>query len=75
MTQKDSPRLAELRAAISERLRKVCGAMPQHEFDALVARMAEVEYRYEYDVQNDRVRAEWGLPPLKDARREPAEEE
>jgi hypothetical protein len=65
MTQKDSPRLAELRAAISERLRNICGTMPEEEFNALVARMAEVEHKYEEYAVNDRLRAEWGLPPLK----------
>jgi hypothetical protein len=66
MTQKDSPRLAELRAAIAERLRNVCSAMPQDEFDTLVARMAEVEYKYAAYAVNDRLRAEWGLPALGD---------
>lgn len=47
VTQKDNPRLAELRAMISARLRGVCSAMPQPEFDALVARAAEIEYKYE----------------------------
>lgn len=71
MTQKDSPRLAELRVEIAERLRKVCIAMPDEEFDALVARMAEVEYKYEANANSDRVRAEWGLPPLNDVREGP----
>jgi hypothetical protein len=35
--------------------------MPQDEFDALVARMAEVECKYEADAHNN-ARAEWGLP-------------
>jgi hypothetical protein len=47
MTQKDNPRLAELRAMISNRLRTVCSAMPKPEFDDLVARAAEIEYKYE----------------------------
>jgi len=71
MTQQDSPRLAELRAAIAERLRNVCSAMPQDEFDALVARMAEVERKYEAASNSNRVRAEWGLPPLEDVRDDP----
>jgi hypothetical protein len=66
MTQKDA-RLAELRTAIGERLRGVCSAMPPDAFDALVARMAEVEYKYENYAGNDDLRAEWGLAPLDDA--------
>jgi hypothetical protein len=42
-----SDRLAMLRADISQRLRKVCEAMPQHEFDQLVERIAQLEYKYE----------------------------
>ena len=70
MTQKDSPRLAELRVEIAERLRKVCVAMPDEEFAALVARMAEVEYKDEARASSDSVRARWGLPPLGDGRDE-----
>jgi hypothetical protein len=58
MTPKEA-RLAELRAAIGERLRGVCSAMPRDEFEALVARMAEVEHKYESYAQNDWLRAEW----------------
>jgi hypothetical protein len=42
-----SERLLTLRADISRRLRKVCEAMPQGEFDQLVARIAQLEYKYE----------------------------
>lgn len=47
MTQKDNPRLAELRAMIAKRLRAVYSAMPPPEFEDLVNRPAEIEYKYE----------------------------
>jgi hypothetical protein len=34
--------------------------MPQNEFDVLVARMAEAEYRYEAAAHNNRLRTDWG---------------
>ena len=40
-------RLVEIRTSIARRLRAVCGAMPPREFDGLVQRIAEIEYRYE----------------------------
>jgi hypothetical protein len=43
----DSVRLAALRTDIAQRLRKVCEAMPQNEFDQLVDRIAQLEYKYE----------------------------
>jgi hypothetical protein len=43
----DSERLETLRVDIALRLRKVCVAMPQDEFDRLVERIAQLEYKYE----------------------------
>ena len=43
----ESDRLLTLRADISRRLRKVCEALPQGEFDQLVERIAQLEYKYE----------------------------
>jgi hypothetical protein len=40
-------RLVELRTSIAQRLRTVCGSMPQDEFDRLVQRIAQIEYKYE----------------------------
>jgi hypothetical protein len=40
-------RLVELRTSIARRLRAVCSAMPPHDFDGLVQRIAEIEYKYE----------------------------
>jgi len=37
---------AELLSRIRERMRPLCSRMPQAEFDALTARMAEIEWRF-----------------------------
>lgn len=37
---------SELLARIRERVRPVCSEMPEDEFDALTARMAEIEWKY-----------------------------
>lgn len=37
---------SELLTSIRERIRPVCSEMPQEEFDALTARMAEIEWKY-----------------------------
>lgn len=42
-----SARLAELQAEIASRLRPLCAAMPQAEFDALMRQMAERQLKYE----------------------------
>jgi hypothetical protein len=55
--QSDPERLAELRTDIGKRLRNVCAAMPQDEFDRLVERIAEIEYKYE------QMRDDWTPPP------------
>jgi hypothetical protein len=57
--QSDPERLAELREDVARRLRNVCAAMPQDEFDHLVARIADIEYRYE------QMRDDW-TPPQTD---------
>lgn len=43
----DSARLATLRSDVATRLRKICEAMPQNEFDQLVDRIAQLAYKYE----------------------------
>jgi hypothetical protein len=43
----DATRLETLRIDIARRLRNICEAMPQQEFDALVERIAQLEYKYE----------------------------
>jgi hypothetical protein len=43
----DTNRLEALRVDIALRLRRVCEAMPEQEFDALVDRIAQLEYKYE----------------------------
>jgi hypothetical protein len=44
----DEPaRLTELRVDIARRLRNVCAAMPEDEFDTLIQRIAQTEYKYE----------------------------
>jgi hypothetical protein len=40
-------RLAALRSDLARRLRPLCSAMPDDEFDALVRQMAERQLRYE----------------------------
>jgi hypothetical protein len=60
VSQPDSPRLAELRRGIAKRLRRICGPMPDAEFDDMVARIAEIEYKYE---KGDRFRNPTSLPP------------
>ena len=40
-------RLAVLQGDIAHRLRSLCAAMPQAEFDALVRQMAERQLKYE----------------------------
>jgi hypothetical protein len=42
-----SARLQGLIEDITRRLRPVCGAMPEAEFQALVERMARTQYKYE----------------------------
>jgi hypothetical protein len=42
-----STRLQGLIEDITRRLRPVCGAMPEAEFQALVERMARTQYKYE----------------------------
>ena len=39
--------LSEMLAAIRVRLRPICAAMPQAEFDELTQRIAEIEYKYD----------------------------
>jgi hypothetical protein len=49
-TERGEPRPARVRqliADITRRLGPVCQHMPTDEFDAMVRRMAEVEYKYE----------------------------
>ena len=40
-------RLVELKEDIAQRIRPVVRDLPEAEFDALVARMAELQYKYE----------------------------
>ena len=42
-----SARLQGLIEDIARRLRPVCGAMPEAEFQSLVERMARTQYKYE----------------------------
>ena len=37
---------SELHAALAARVRPVCATLPEPEFDALIARMVEVELRW-----------------------------
>jgi hypothetical protein len=43
----DAIRLGKVRRNIARRLRRICAAMLPAEFDAMVARMAEIQDRYE----------------------------
>jgi hypothetical protein len=57
----DPERLAELRTDIAKRLRNVCAALPPDAFDRLVARIAEIEFKYE------QMREELTPPPTNQA--------
>jgi hypothetical protein len=47
VAQGSAKRLEALRTDIAVRLRSICAAMPQSEFDELVERIASIEYKYE----------------------------
>jgi hypothetical protein len=53
--QTDPDRLLQLRANIADRLRRICAAMPEDDFERLVRRIAEIEYKYEQIVESWRV--------------------
>lgn len=42
----DETRLESTRKRIAERIRPVCGGMPEEDFEKMVARMALIEYKH-----------------------------
>jgi hypothetical protein len=43
----EATRLETLHVDIAKRLRQICAAMPENEFDQLVQQIARLEYKYE----------------------------
>ena len=45
----DATRLEATRKKIAERIRPVCGGMPEEDFEKMVSRMALIEYKHSMD--------------------------